>query len=514
MSSTTGPMGDRSLVNALPSASLVRASAAASINNKGDQSSSSTSSSSLSASPSSYNSLVTILGKRTGMSTLQAERALGLSAITGTSLLAMKVAMYAYQSLRSDDKTDEETSDSSSVVSKEVVSKQTRSISYSILGIFRRTLRRILLDESEYIARAPSAVVDDKVEAKKDSDGPLVTHQGSCHCESIQFTVLAPRVLHAQDGPGKIQFRHVQVKASNFRVYAGFENLKTYYVAYRDSGEKGAHAFCERCGVHVLYAPSKSSPFVSINVRCFRDDESRKIKLTSKKDGISNGIPVAGQFDSVHSDHLSTTSEVTQPFHFQMNYANKSSNDLEYLNRNNRIPRPPASLLRLQSDVSSMEPSSVASDDVGIEIPIKQFYTHVDNTYSQKYRQSTLSTTTASTSAESSGSLYRGQIIETNHSAPLSPPRSGGAAFGGIDDFSLTGESLHLMDDHMSIASTAKQQTGTISIRGNKHALHVKTGRENDMVTGNNLQPKVTSPETRNKMKYFMSKYKKADKES
>lgn len=486
-------MEDRSLVGSLPSASLVQATATASTVSKSDQSTTSTS----------YNSLVAVLGKRTGMSTMQAERAIGLSAITGTSLVAMKVAMYAYRSLRGEDKNDDE-SESSTIVTKEVAPKQTRTASYSILGIFRRTLRRILLDESEYIARAPSAVFDDRAEPKDDSQGSLVTHQGSCHCESIQFTVLAPRVLHAQDGPGKIQFRHVQVKAANFRVYAGFENLKTYYVAYRDSGEKGAHAFCERCGVHVLYAPSKSSPFVSINVRCFRDDETRKVKLTSKKVSISDGIPIAGQFENVHSDHLSTISEVTKPFHFQMNNVNHNPTNFEYQGRN-RLRRRPS------TDLSSMASSSIASDDGGIEIPIKQFYTTIDNSYPQKNRRSTVSTATASlsTGGESSGSLFRGQMNGSDIMPPLSPPRSGGASFGGIDDFSLTGESLHLMDDHMSIASTTN--TGTISIRGNKHKLRVNTGRENDMVTGNHRPPVVTSPETRNKMKYFMSKYKKQE---
>jgi len=507
-------MGDRSLVGDLPPVSLVRASAASTISTKSDKpSSSAAAAGSSSSSPSPYNSLVTILGKRTGMTTMQAERALTVSAITGSSLVAMKAAMYAYRSLRTEEKTDEETSDSSTVVSKEVALKETRTASYSILGIFRRTLRRILLDESEYIARAPSTVVDDKADAKRGkkdgADGSLVTHQGSCHCECIQFTVLAPRVLRVQDGPGKIQFRHVKVKASNFRVFAGFENLKTYYVEYRDSREKGAHGFCERCGVHVLYAPSKSSPYIHINVLCLRDDATRKIKLTSKKDSISDGIPVAGQFDNAPSDHLSTISEFTQPFHFQMNYVNQSSNNSQYPDGNYRIPKQPARLLRGQSDVSSFASSSVFSDEGGIEIPIKQFYTTIDNTtYPQKARRSTSSTATASLSG-SSGSLFRGQMNGLDIVAPLSPPRSGGAAFGGVDDFSLTGESLHLMDDHMSMASTAKQQTSPISIRGNIHASHVNTGRENKMVTGNNRHPTVNSLETRNKMKYFMSKYKK-----
>jgi len=504
MSSATALVGD------LPSASLVKATAVASTSTKNESSSSS---SSPSSSP--YNSLVTILGKRTGMTSIQAERAVGFSAITGTSLVVMKVALYAYRSLLGEDSSDDDTGECSSLVSKGIAPKQTRTASYSILGIFRRTLRRILLDESEYIARAPSANgnADDTGDANDGSDGPLVTHQGSCHCESIQFTVLAPRVLHAQDGPGKIQFRHVQVKASNFRVYAGFENLKSYYIVHSGSGNKGAHAFCERCGVHVLYAPSKSTPYVSINVRCLRDDESRKVKLTSKKDGISDGIPVAGQFDNSNSDQLSTISEVTQPFHFQMNYANQYQNsaNLEYLNRT-QLPARPAHLARNKSDISSMA-SSVMSGEGGIEVPIKQFYTTTTNTPQiQKNRRSTFSTATASlTEADSSGSTYRSQMPDLlPPMSPVSPPRTGGATFGGIDDFIFTGDSVSLMDDHMSISSGAHTQSGTISLRGKRRSLQIDTGNENDMVAGNPPRhTTVSSPETRNKMKYFMSKYKK-----
>jgi len=447
------------------------------------------------------------------MSTMQAERAVGLSAITGTGIVALKVAMYAFRSLRGENKSDDESSDSST---EEAVSKQTRTASYTIIAIFRRTLRRILLDESEYIARAPPAVTDDTFDENDGSEGPLVTHQGSCHCESIQFTVLAPRVLHAQDGPGKIQFRHVQVKAANFRVYAGYENLKTYYVAYRDSGDKGAHAFCERCGIHVLYAPSKNTPNVSINVRCLRDDETRKVKLTSKKDGISDGIPVAGQFDNVNSDHLSTVSRATQPFQFQMNYVNQNPTNFEYPNRT-KIQRPSANMTRKSSDISSMA-SSVTSDHVGIEIPVKQFYATTAKTRGQRSRRSTFSTATTASLTESgslytgqmNGSSYRGQMNGSLLTAPMSPPRSGGATFGGIDDFSFTGESVSLMGDHMSMSSVAEQQSSSISIRGNKHSLRVNTGRENEMVAGNPPRhQQVTSPETRNNMKHFMSKYKK-----
>lgn len=500
MSSRSGYTRDPALGGPLPSASLV--SAAANNSSKVEPSSSTA----LNSTASPYSSIVTILGQTTGMSAMQAERAVGWSTITGTGLVAMKLALYAYRSLKRDNRIDDEISDCTNDVTKgdvpmDVITKpQRRTASYSILGIFRRTLRRILLDESEFIARAPSTLTEGTADAKDESEGPLVSYQGSCHCETIQFTVLAPRVLTAQDGPGKIQFRHTQVRASNFRIYAGFENLKTYYVFYHSSGNKGAHAFCERCGVQVLYAPSKSTPNLSINVRCLRDEDTRKIKLTSKQDGISEGIPVAGQFDNLNfSDQLSTISEVTQPFHFQANHANP--NPVHHSYRSSNVPVDPR---RRTSDFSNMS-SSIVSVDGGVEV----FYpAPIEKRVRRQQRPMTPTTSSLTTTeeADSSGSLYKVQISELEMMRPTSPPRTGGASFSGVDDFSFTGESVSLMGDNLSIDSP---RSATISIRKNNRSMRVNAGAETQNSINSPHRPTVTSPETRNKMKFFMSKYKR-----
>jgi hypothetical protein len=514
MSYTTGSTSrDLALGGTLPSASYV--SAAASSSAKPSSSSSSTSSS---ISP--YSSIVTIIRRSTGMSSMQAERAVGYSAITGTSLVALRVLLYAFRLVQGSSNNsivDDEISDCTT--DDVVITKRARTTSNSILSIFRRTLRRILLDDE------PTAISKDKPDHEEVTDGPLITHQGSCHCESIQFTVLAPCCLAAQDGPGKIQFQHTEVRTSNFRVYAGHECLKTYYVVYRDSGKKGAHAFCERCGVHVLYAPSKQGKNLFINVRCLDDDGDRKVKLTSKKSGISDGIPAAGQFDNINSDQLSTISEVTQPFHFQMNNANNHHNTIQYPANNNHDRHN----FRRSSDVSSIESSTGPSEEGAIEVPIKQFYATTTATPIRKSRRSlpvysntkqqrptTPTTSTATTASlttieadfDSSSSLYKGQISELEMMVPTSSPRDGGASLGGaslggIDDFSFTGETVSLMDD----ASVMSGQRSPIANR-RKSSLRVSTKG----LGGNPPRhPTVTSPETRNKMKYFMAKYKKQE---
>jgi hypothetical protein len=528
MSSIAGSTSrDLALGGTLPSASYVAAAAAARSSAKPSSSSSSSSSSSTSSSTSAYSSIVTIIRRSTGMSSRQAERAVGYSAITGTSLVALRVLLYAFrlvQGSTNNSIVDDEISDCTTddvVITK---TKRARTTSNSILSIFRRTLRRILLDDEP-----PTAISKDTtIDQEEMTDGPLITHQGSCHCESIQFTVLAPRCLAAHDGPGKIQFQHTEVRTSNFRVYAGHECLKTYYVVYRDSGKKGAHAFCERCGVHVLYAPSKQGKNLFINVRCLDDDGDRKVKIKSKKSSISDGIPAAGQFDHINSDQLSTISEVTQPFHFQMNNAyNNHLNTIQYPT-NNKHDR--HNFRRLSSDTSSIESSTGPSVEGAIEVPIKQFYatTNTTNTttttpirksrrslpvYSntKQQRPTTPTTSTATTASlttieadfDSSSSLYKGQLSELEMMVPTSPPREGGASLGGIDDFSFSGETISLMDDtsvmsgHISIAS-----------RRRKPSLRVSTGS----LPGNHppRHPTVTSPETRNKMKYFMAKYNKS----
>jgi hypothetical protein len=140
----------------------------------------------------------------------------------------------------------------------------------------------------------------------------------SCPNES-NFQVLAPRCLTAKEGSGKIQYQHTEVPAESFTVVKGMEHLKTYHVATlgklpvtEDDSRRGAHAFCARCGVHVLFARSQKSSTVDINVQCF-DAGIRKMQVTSTSDSISKGVAIPGQWGGVEGDHqlLSTISEGT-----------------------------------------------------------------------------------------------------------------------------------------------------------------------------------------------------------
>uniref|UniRef100_A0A7R9ZRL7 CENP-V/GFA domain-containing protein n=1 Tax=Craspedostauros australis TaxID=1486917 RepID=A0A7R9ZRL7_9STRA len=116
---------------------------------------------------------------------------------------------------------------------------------------------------------------------------------------SFGIQLLAPRCLPGKDGPGKIQYTHTQVGAECFRVIRGKKFLQSYYVAsdgtnYQES--KSAHAFCGRCGVHILYAPSKNASTVEVNINCL-DDDVHKVRMVSKTDTIAEGLPADSQWE-------------------------------------------------------------------------------------------------------------------------------------------------------------------------------------------------------------------------
>mmetsp|Transcript_6658 Transcript_6658/g.19179 ORF Transcript_6658/g.19179 Transcript_6658/m.19179 type:complete len:559 (+) Transcript_6658:351-2027(+) len=123
MSSKPGYLRDPAMSGTLPSASLVAAATATAANNSSSSMAESSSNAGVSnghghghgpsSSPNyySYSSVVAYVGERTGMSVAQAEQAVAWSAITGSGLLATKVALYAYRSLRGDGKIEDEISD-------------------------------------------------------------------------------------------------------------------------------------------------------------------------------------------------------------------------------------------------------------------------------------------------------------------------------------------------------------------------------------------------------------------
>lgn len=118
----------------------------------------------------------------------------------------------------------------------------------------------------------------------------LCQYKGCCHCESVQFEFQAPRRLkietsRKQSRYNDVMHRFTKVKAANFEITNGQEQLNTFQVdaatvassassaislgtAKSFSDDHGGRAFCRRCGVHILHAPSKDSKFMKVNITC------------------------------------------------------------------------------------------------------------------------------------------------------------------------------------------------------------------------------------------------------
>lgn len=409
----------------------------------------------------------------TALSRTPLEQLLGISAVAGASVVVVKATLYAMGPKKKVD------SDSLN-----------RSASLSLLSVFRRLLRRLLLDDDPSTTSPREA--SPQKEAMSPGDGKVISHQGSCHCESIQFRFLAPRCLSAHSGPGKIQYRHAQINATNFRIYAGHECLRTYYI-YRNNAKKGAHAFCERCGVHILYAPSKRTPYLNINVNCVEGNGVTKIRTVATEHAISEGFADNGQWDT--SDQLSTISEVTQPFHFQMSHMHSDhSGDWRNYHRGT------------SSDLFSVGENDDDYEGDSNSVPIR------------KVSVPPVTPSTMSSSViELEGGTYGSQLAQLRMMTPH-PGGSGGAAHGSasslgnnsiVDDLT-NDEDISLSDDASASSVHRKlMASNAISMRRMNKPSTSSSSRPPRYSTGSFMSTASTSsPEMRNKMRYFIGKYK------
>jgi hypothetical protein len=105
-----------------------------------------------------------------------------------------------------------------------------------------------------------------------------VIHNGSCHCERIQFRVRAPRVLNAFDMQSKVRFPRLVLKCEDFENISDENNLSLYAVT--NGNNIGIHAFCSYCGVHVLYSPAEDPKEIQINVDCLEAKHIEKVNVS------------------------------------------------------------------------------------------------------------------------------------------------------------------------------------------------------------------------------------------
>lgn len=123
----------------------------------------------------------------------------------------------------------------------------------------------------------------------------VYSHQGSCHCGAITFTLRGRHTLDVVESKGKIGYPHLPTSASEFQLTSGENAIRFYYegehcgtkddassITFEHAGEErvaesssqeaasGAHGFCGKCGVHVFHADRLTGE-LEVNANCLDD---------------------------------------------------------------------------------------------------------------------------------------------------------------------------------------------------------------------------------------------------
>jgi hypothetical protein len=120
----------------------------------------------------------------TSPQTQPVDRALGAAASLGLSLAILRLVVYAYKTakrLEGGGQVGEGQEETDSLYAKELNLNEGISIGSAWYSFVRRLLQRVVLLDSH-----DSAV---SATPNSETDGIIITHQGSCHCKSVHFEV-------------------------------------------------------------------------------------------------------------------------------------------------------------------------------------------------------------------------------------------------------------------------------------------------------------------------------------
>mmetsp|Transcript_29921 Transcript_29921/g.45901 ORF Transcript_29921/g.45901 Transcript_29921/m.45901 type:complete len:410 (-) Transcript_29921:49-1278(-) len=126
-------------------------------------------------------------------------------------------------------------------------------------------------------------------EGTRESDSKPIKHTGSCHCGIIEIELMAPKNFEASSPRGKIRYPRYRTAATNFRFSMGTEYVQMYYDAPENS-LVAAHAFCTKCGVHILHAPDRSANLLDINVDCLDRESKRSTSEKLLREDTTSGL--------------------------------------------------------------------------------------------------------------------------------------------------------------------------------------------------------------------------------
>lgn len=131
-------------------------------------------------------------------------------------------------------------------------------------------------------AELPPSSENSEASPGESHENEIVTHKGSCDCESISFQVVAPQILKVHEGKGKILYPQTRVAVTHFTLIYGEEYLRVYHVRGRQ--ETIAYSFCRNCAVHVINATDSDESTLAINVNCLRPETVQRIDMEQPHD--------------------------------------------------------------------------------------------------------------------------------------------------------------------------------------------------------------------------------------
>ncbi|CAB9515426.1 Glutathione-dependent formaldehyde-activating enzyme [Seminavis robusta] len=236
-------------------------------------------------------------------------RSLSTTASMGISLIIIRIVASAVQAAREDLANSTGGHNNNTQGGDAVTHMLHRG--ESVLQFLRSFLHRMIVQRQNTITNGTNNN-NKQDDDDDDEDNVPVIHEGSCHCQSVHFELIAPQKILCKLGEAaKIQFRHIRVRAKSFRILKGAHLVKMYYVNKPSSVspqalDTGAHSFCSRCGVHFLHAPNSRSTALDVNVDCLHLDGP--IKVCGKTTNLSVGVPVPDQWDQAETDGLSSYS--------------------------------------------------------------------------------------------------------------------------------------------------------------------------------------------------------------
>lgn len=95
-----------------------------------------------------------------------------------------------------------------------------------------------------------------------------MNYTGSCHCQAVQFEVIAPESVEVEDCNcsicSKFGYLHLIVPKADFKMTCGEEKLTTY--TFNTGVAK--HTFCCICGAKPFYIARSNPDGVDVNLRC------------------------------------------------------------------------------------------------------------------------------------------------------------------------------------------------------------------------------------------------------